>query len=140
MRRREFIQGCWIGGRVAARGTCAAACIAGGRILSSTFRQADDRLRLPPFREGLEEAGYVEGRNVAAEFRWADDQYDRLPVLAADLLHRRPAVIATFGAPTRRSRPKPRTQRFPSSSRSPAIRSSLASSRASTDRAATSRA
>jgi putative ABC transport system substrate-binding protein len=64
--------------------------------LSSETREVEE-YRVGPFRQGLNEAGYIEGQNVAIEYRFADGQYDRLPALATDLVRRQVNVIAAAG-------------------------------------------
>jgi putative tryptophan/tyrosine transport system substrate-binding protein len=95
MRRREF---------VAAIATLFVGASARGQkdtlpeigLLSSRSPNESATL-IAAFQAGLKESGYVEGQNVAIQYRWADGHYDRLPALAADLVNRKIAVIATVG-------------------------------------------
>ena len=99
MRRRDFIKG--VAGSAAAwpLGASAQQSMPVIGWLSSGSRDTDDALRLPPFRVGLNEKGYVEGRNVAIEYRQAEDRSERLPALAADLAGRHVSLIIAAGRP-----------------------------------------
>jgi putative ABC transport system substrate-binding protein len=96
VRRREFIT--LVGGAAAwpvmARAQQQAMPVIG--VLLPTFADPNGA-RLRAFRLGLKDAGFVEGENVAIEYRWAENQIERLPALAADLVFRKVAVIVTGG-------------------------------------------
>jgi len=98
MTRREFIAG--LGSAVAwpltARAQQPPLPVVG--FLGSQSADNEYKYVIVPFLQGLKESGYVEGQNVAVEYRHAENQFDRLPAFAADLVRRRVAVIAALGA------------------------------------------
>jgi putative ABC transport system substrate-binding protein len=94
MRRREFIAGL---GSAAAWPAVAQAQQPAMPVIGFLSSQSADKIVTITFLQSLKETGYIEGQNVVVEYRWAENRFDRLPALAADLVRRRVAVIVAGG-------------------------------------------
>src|SRR6476659_2231726 len=96
MHRRRFIA--LLGGAIAL--PCVAAAQQKALPVIGYLSSTSAGFGLPAFHQGLSETGYIEGQNLAIEYRWAEGRYDRLPALAADLVRRNVDVIVTSGPPS----------------------------------------
>jgi putative tryptophan/tyrosine transport system substrate-binding protein len=76
---------------------CCAAQQAATPVVAVLGSPTADRFPIAAFMEGLKEAGFIEGQNLAVEQRWANNQYERLPEMADDLVRARVSLIVTFG-------------------------------------------
>ena len=111
MRRRDFIG--VIGSAISWAATARAQPSLPVVGFLSSRSPVESELDLAGFRKGLSESGYVEHQNVAIEYRWAENQYDRLPALAAELVKRQVRVIAAVGGPTTALAVKAATKTIP---------------------------
>jgi putative ABC transport system substrate-binding protein len=112
MRRREFIT---LVGGAAVSSLAARAQQSPVPVIGFLHTLAPENVVNPMagFHRGLKEAGYIEGQNVAIEYRWAQGHYDRLPELAADLVRRKVAVIVAHGGDPCPQTTKAATQTIP---------------------------
>ena len=112
MRRREFVKALpgWLrGGLLSVRTQQSAMPVIG--FLSSASPKAYEHF-VVAFKTGLAEAGYVDGKNVSIDFMWAEDRYDRLPALTAELVRRKVSVIVASGGPVPPVLQKRRRRRY----------------------------